>query len=291
MNPLLLRLHGIGAVDFTDTAPAELPDIDAEARFRRWSIIVTLDIRGSSVDHISNAVKAYRPTRPHSLGIAGFALSGLALRASEGTEEGLLCPTEEQWRAIAALGADGLRYVTVGIRTCAPGDEVAPGFRLADLLDLLYANGVAVHLGDHRDTTSTAAADRLRRIVRFVANRHATAAPLFADLPPVRVVPDAVTDVLLSAAAARQLVLCVDFATQPDDALIRRVLLAVGLDRVVAVTSPPRTSPAGVPPALPYPGHTQQLRQLRRVGFTEGQIESITGGTARRLLSLSPAPA
>jgi N-acetylglucosamine-6-phosphate deacetylase len=192
VRPFLFHFHGMGDVDFSDLASADLDLVQEEAERRNWTITPTIYLRRNYLDALADVMHAYAEGRSQGRysAIAGFAIEGPLLGPAGGIPPaGCWTPTVDEWRRIAELGRLGLRYMVMGPDAMELDDELEQGFTFRDLISALYDNGTVLAIGHFRRDHPDISARRTDAVIDFIQDRYGPAPQaivtdhLFNDMP------------------------------------------------------------------------------------------------------------
>jgi N-acetylglucosamine-6-phosphate deacetylase len=273
-RPVLFHGHGIDAHDFSALTPGELPRVNEQGARRGIDLVPTIFLRRSWLGQLLALLEAYAGAADAFPHILGFSIEGPLLGPEGGTPRAASwLPTLSEWRRIAALGSNGLRYLVLAPDAMELDDPLGPGYRFADLVEELYAHDVRIALGHFRHDHPQRSAERAERLIDFV-HELAGEAPsnvltdhLFNDMPRAfrhvwRGEPAATRDAevaeflacpweseelaellgpvpatLLEAARRERLLPCLNFdGAHVDLDICRRTVSYVGAGGIIAIT-------------------------------------------------------
>ncbi len=276
-RPVLFHVHGIGSHDFSSMTPDALHEIHQIANNRGVDVIPTIFLRPDYLPELTRVLKAWVEARERGdlASILGFGIEGPLLGTSGGVPPaGCWLPDAATWRALAALGDIGLRYIVI-----APDalelDEVLDGdLTFGTLIELFYHHGVRLALGHFRHTNPSVSARRTEAVIDAVEQlTHGqpdvlVTDHLFNDMPRAFThawrteeerahrdeelgafltrpwEPDSLADVLgpvpasiVAAARAGRILPMLNFdGDHVDLEICRRTVEYVGADRLIAIT-------------------------------------------------------
>lgn len=180
MKPVLYHFHGLGRFDFSSMAPGDLAELNQLAVERNVEVVPTIYLERSRLLWLEDLCAELRRAMGQGEipNILGLAVEGPLLGPNGGIpRSGAWIPTVEDWRRIAALGNGVLRYIVMAPDAMDLAEEIEPGFRFSDLIDLLYGNDVRVAIGhfahDARDGGDPRdSAERTERVVEYIHGRY-----------------------------------------------------------------------------------------------------------------------
>jgi N-acetylglucosamine-6-phosphate deacetylase len=170
-RPVLFHVHGMGEHDFSSMRPDELASVQQEAETRGVDVVPTIFLRQEWLVPCETLHSFYDQAPEQFPNILGFAIEGPLLGPSGGTPRSASwMPSVDEWKRIASLGRAGLRYLVLAPDAMETEDMIAPGFRLADLIEALSENGVRIALGHFERSDPQRSADRALRLIDAVQN-------------------------------------------------------------------------------------------------------------------------
>ena len=168
-RPVLFHVHGIGEHDFSSLRPEELESVQLAAEARGVDIVPTIFLRKEWLASCERLLGFYDQAAEQFPNILGFAIEGPLLGPSGGTPRSASwMPAVAEWKRITSLGRAGLRYLVLAPDAMETQDIIAPGFRLADLVESLSENGVRIALGHFERSDPERSADRALRLINAV---------------------------------------------------------------------------------------------------------------------------
>lgn len=283
MAAILFHSHGIGEFDYSALSPDDLEPIDRLAAERDLQILPTVYLRRDYFPRFAKVVRTFAAAKERNelSNIVGFSVEGPLLGPEGGVpREGRWRPTADEWRELASLGRDGLRYIVIAPDAMDLDDPISADFSFGDLLLELYDHGVRSAVGHFKRADPDLSAARLSAVVDFL-HSHYEASPylvltdhLFNDMPRVfvnawrtpeekaRRLPELaaflavewmpsnlaetlgpVPGFLLNAARAGLLTPALNFdGEHVDIEICRRTVDFLGADRVIAMTDDTESS-------------------------------------------------
>lgn len=182
--PIMYHVHGVGPFDFSSLYPDQLKDVDAIARERQAVFVPTIFLRPDYLETFTEVCRRWHELRcaGELTHIAGFGVEGPLLGASGGVPPaGCWMPSAEVWQAIAQLGDRGLSYIVMAPDALSLEDEIEPGFRFLDLVDLFREHGVRLALGHFRHDDPVRSAALTSELIEYLSTSSSSRYQLVTD--------------------------------------------------------------------------------------------------------------
>lgn len=188
----LFHSHGVGPFDYSSIRPGDLSSINEIAERRNWLLCPTLYVRRGELERLRAVFDEYSHGRVHGqyTRILGFAIEGPLLGPKGGIPRGASWrPSEMEWRAIAALGSRGLRYIVMAPDIMDLDESIEGRFTFSELLMSVYDSGIRIAMGHFVREHPELSARRVEAVLGFLHQMYGDSPDLvltdhlFNDMP------------------------------------------------------------------------------------------------------------